>query len=51
MHHNLFIYALLEGYSCCFQFGVIVNEVAMNRLSFLVGKFLGMGFLGCMINV
>lgn len=58
MYHILFIRLPGEGDLGCFQFLLMTNKAAVNfhqkvfvceQISFLLGIFLGVGLLGCMI--
>lgn len=60
MYHSLLIHSSVEGLLGCFQLGAIMNKAATNScisccvnitFSLLLGKYLGIELLGCMVNV
>lgn len=51
---DIYIHSLAEGQLGCFHFGVIINRAVINahlQSSFLSGKYLRAGLLGCMTYV
>ena len=60
IYHNLSINLLNVGHWGCFQFGAIMNKVALNinckpscgqMFSFLLAKYLGVGLMGHIVGV
>lgn len=59
IYHSLFNYSPIDRRLGCFQYWAIINKTAVNIeveifvhvLSFILGKYLGVKFLGYMISI